>query len=116
MANIRLVNSGESYISGRVFVGIVLVELGLAWIIGERRPYGLTGIVAFGFMFGSLLLIRSVLRRRRRRPYVVGKLSLIFGLLILGLSFVFYYGLSGYLIAILLVILGLAVIFGSWRR
>ncbi len=113
MANIRLVNSGESYISGRVFVGIVLVELGLAWIIGERRPYGLTGIVAFGFMFGSLLLIRSVLRRR---PYVVGKLSLIFGLLILGLSFVFYYGLSGYLIAILLVIMGLAVIFGSWRR
>jgi peptidoglycan/LPS O-acetylase OafA/YrhL len=116
MAQIRYINtpSRKKYISGRLFFGLFLVELGFAWIIGEMKLLGLNSTLAFAFMFGTLLILYSTLRRGN--PYRVGKVSFALGLFILLLGFSYLYGFSGYIWALLLVAAGIAVILGALNR
>jgi len=108
----RVITPSRNIISWSLFFGILLVELGIAWIVhGQRIAVGLPPLsfyTAFDLMFGALLLAHGLLKRGY--PYRVGKLGTFFGVLFLAVGAAGLYGLGGYGWAIFFIMLGLVVI------
>ena len=108
----RIITGSRNIISWSLFFGILLVELGVAWIVqGQRVATGLPPLnfyTAFDLMFGALLLAHGLLKRGY--PYRVGKLGTFFGVLFLAVGVAGLYGLGVYGWAIFFIMLGLVVI------
>lgn len=108
----RVITGSRNIISWTLFFGILLVELGIAWIVqGQRIAVGLPPLsfyTAFDLMFGGLLLAHGLLKRGY--PYRIGKLGTFFGVLFLAVGVAGLYGLGVYGWAIFFIMLGLVVI------
>jgi hypothetical protein len=101
-------------ISFPVFVGIGLLEAGLALFIGSFHVYGFRTDNSFEIMFGVLLLAHGLLKRGS--PYRIGKIGVFLGIVFLGAGIADYYGSADLGWAILFVLLGLVVILTAVSR
>lgn len=101
-----------------MFFGILLVELGAAWLISSQRIGAglpvLSFYTAFDLMFGGLLLAHGLLKRGY--PYRVGKVGTFFGVLFLAVGVAGLYGLGSYGWAIFFIMLGLVLIVAAAGR
>lgn len=97
-----------------MFLGILLIEIGLAAFIGAERYEHLDFYTSFDLMFGSLLLAHGLLKRGS--PYRIGKLGTFLGILFLAVGVAGYYGGGAYTWATFFILLGIVVIAAAISR
>ena len=115
MGQFRIVTESRNIISGSMFLGILLIEIGLSWVIGSTHIFQLRVSDSFDLMFGSLLLAHGLLKRGH--PYRIGRAGTFLGLLFLSFGAADYYGLGGYSWPILFILVGVVIVYAAlWRR
>ncbi len=114
MGSYKVVRGPRNLISWSLFIGIFLLELGLASLIGALHFYHLDFYTSFDIMFGALLLAHGLLKGGN--PYKIGKLGTFAGVLFVAVGAADYYLGGGYSWAIFFILFGIVVIAAAASR